>query len=203
MIAPLAGVLLAYLLGSVPFGYLVFRARRGEDIRRHGSGNIGATNVARTLGPLAGLATLLLDAGKGSLAVLVMRWLGAAPLWLALAAVAAILGHAFPVFLRFKGGKSVAVGLGVFTVLAPLAILPAIGTFLLVLVWSRYVSLASVIASLSFPLWAWALHAPRATVLGGLVCAALITAKHHENWRRLLAGTESRFQLRRVRDAGT
>jgi glycerol-3-phosphate acyltransferase PlsY len=202
MIPRLLGVVLAYLLGSVPFGYLLFRVRRGEDIRQHGSGNIGATNVARTLGPWAGLATLLLDAGKGSLAVGVIRLLGAAPAWWAAGAVAAILGHAFPIFLKFKGGKSVAVALGVFAVLAPLAILPAVGIFVLVLLSARYVSVASVVAALSFPLWAWAFDYPKATVVGGLVCAALITFKHHENWRRLLAGTESRFELGRAPDSG-
>ncbi|HEX9638786.1 MAG TPA: glycerol-3-phosphate 1-O-acyltransferase PlsY [Acidobacteriota bacterium] len=203
MITGITGVVLAYLLGSIPFGYLLFRVRRGEDIRRHGSGNIGATNVARTLGTGAGLITLLLDAGKGALAVVALRGLGSEPAWLAAGAVAALVGHAFPLFLRFRGGKSVAVALGVFSVLTPLAIVPALGVFVLVLLGARFVSLASVLASLSLPLWAWGLHYPPPIVIGGALCAALIVIKHHENWRRLLAGTEHRFELRRARGSGT
>jgi glycerol-3-phosphate acyltransferase PlsY len=194
----LLGVIGAYLMGAVPFGYLLFRAGRGQDIRRHGSGNIGATNVARTMGPVAGLVTLLLDVGKGALAVGVARRLGLQPAWLAAVGLAAIVGHAFPLFLGFRGGKSVAVALGVFALLAPRAAVSAVAVFLLVLGIGRYVSIASVSAALSFPLCAWLLGYGPEVVAAGAGAALLIAAKHHANWRRLLSGTEHRLELRRA-----
>jgi glycerol-3-phosphate acyltransferase PlsY len=213
-----------YLLGSIPFGYLLVRAVRGADIRQSGSGNIGATNVART-SPLLGIATLLLDAAKGFLAVVVaillsrgeiMRWVdtnspgysghpsAAFPpnvYWRCLiAALFAVLGHVFPVWLKFKGGKGVATALGSFAMLAPKAILVVVGIFLAVALIFRYVSLASVIAVTCFPLVAWLLHdyGQAAWGLGIMGLTSLvILLKHHENIRRLLAGTENRFQVRR------
>ena len=190
----------SYLLGSIPSGYLLVRALRGEDIRRSGSGNIGATNVSRT-SPGLGVATLLLDALKGLAAVAITRIFFPGSLRLAaLAALAAIVGHIFPVWLRFRGGKGVATGLGSFVMLAPKAILVLIGIFVAVVLAFRYVSLGSIVAVAIFPLVAWLLHGygQTPTVLGLMATASiLIVAKHHQNIRRLLAGTEPRLHLGR------
>ena len=193
-------VLGAYLLGAIPFGYLIYRARSGRDIRAEGSGNIGATNVMRRAGPAAGIATLLLDAAKGYVAVwLAARLTGGAPWVIAAAAVAALLGHTFPVYLRFRGGKGVATALGVFAALAPRSILLALVVFAITLAAFRYVSLGSIVASAAFPVLALLLDSPqRPVVLGAFVCAALIIVKHSSNIRRLLAGTENRLRLRRT-----
>ena len=193
----------AYLLGSIPTGYLLVRFFRQQDIRTFGSGNIGATNVMRSGGKGLGAATFLLDVLKGCCAV----WLGAllggllmpnAPVRSAegIAALAAVLGHMFPIWLRFRGGKGVATGFGVFLVAAPLAALAAISLFFLVLFLSRYVSVASILGAASFPVFAWLLvQGPRPVVFiaAQFAVALLIIAKHHQNIRRLLAGTESRF----------
>jgi glycerol-3-phosphate acyltransferase PlsY len=193
-------VLGAYLLGAIPFGYLVYRARSGRDIRAEGSGNIGATNVMRRAGPAAGIATLLLDAAKGYVAVwLAARLTGGAPRVIAAVAVAALLGHTFPVYLRFRGGKGVATGLGVFAALAPRSILLALVVFAITLAAFRYVSLSSIVASAAFPVLALLLDSPqRPVVLGAFACSALIIVKHSSNIRRLLAGTENRLRLRRT-----
>jgi glycerol-3-phosphate acyltransferase PlsY len=193
-------VLGAYLLGAIPFGYLIYRARSGRDIRSEGSGNIGATNVMRRAGPVAGIATLLLDAAKGYVAVWLAAWLsGGAPWVIGAAAVAALLGHTFPVYLRFRGGKGVATGLGVFAALAPRSILLALVVFAITLAAFRYVSLGSIAASAAFPVLALLLDSPqRPVVLGAFACSALIIAKHASNIRRLLAGTENRLRLRRT-----
>jgi glycerol-3-phosphate acyltransferase PlsY len=194
----------SYLLGSIPFGFLLVRIFRGADIRQSGSGNIGATNVART-SPGLGIITLLLDALKGFLAVVIARyWIapssGAPPIVLAgVAALFAVLGHIFPVWLKFRGGKGVATGLGSFVLLAPKAILLMVGVFVAVVLLFRYISLGSMVAVALFPLLAWLLdgysHSP---VLGFMAMVSiLIIAKHHRNIRRLVAGTENRFQLRR------
>jgi glycerol-3-phosphate acyltransferase PlsY len=190
----------SYFLGSIPFGYILVRALRGQDIRQSGSGNIGATNVSRT-SPALGVLTLLLDAFKGFAAV----WLARAmfphqEILLGVAALAAIVGHMFPVWLKFKGGKGVATGLGAFLLIAPKATLLMIGIFLLVAALFRYVSLASIVAVALFPLLAWTLSpypdAPQMPIFMALA-SLLILAKHHENIRRLLAGTEPRIQWRR------
>jgi len=193
-------VLGAYLLGAIPFGYLIYRARSGRDIRAEGSGNIGATNVMRRAGPAAGIATLLLDAAKGYVAVwLAARLTGGAPWVIAAAAVAALLGHTFPVYLRFRGGKGVATALGVFAALAPRSILLALVVFAVTLAAFRYVSLSSIVASAAFPVLALLLDSPqRPVVLGAFACSALIIVKHSSNIRRLLAGTENRLRLRRT-----
>ena len=193
-------VLGAYLLGAIPFGYLIYRARSGCDIRAEGSGNIGATNVMRRAGPVAGIATLLLDAAKGYVAVwLAARLSGGAPWVIAAAAVAALLGHTFPVYLRFRGGKGVATALGVFAALAPRSILLAVVVFAITLAAFRYVSLSSIVASAAFPVLALLLDSPqRPVVLGAFACSALIIVKHSSNIRRLLAGTEDRLRLRRT-----
>jgi glycerol-3-phosphate acyltransferase PlsY len=213
---------LSYLLGSIPFGYLLVRIFRGEDIRRSGSGNIGATNVSRS-SPALGVATLLLDALKGSVAVIagvvIVRsalvdwgtawrpgfvWSSApSPVaqGAAVAALFAILGHMFPVWLRFHGGKGVATGLGAFVVIAPKSVLAATGVFLLVVAIFRYVSLASIAAVSLLTIFAWALrdYAGSPVVLVSMAVASLlIVGKHHENIRRLMAGTENRIGSKRA-----
>jgi acyl phosphate:glycerol-3-phosphate acyltransferase len=197
-------VLLAYLLGSIPFGYLLVRARSGKDIRAMGSGNIGATNVARTSGWTIGVATLALDAAKGFFAVWLMGRLSTNIRFMMLAALAAIAGHIFPVWLRFSGGKGVATAAGAFLAICWPAVVAAVAVFLIVALFWRYVSLASVSAAASLPLLVYILyapgHAPPVTVSAGtLLAAALIILKHKENIRRLMAGTEPRFEMGRKR----
>src|SRR5580658_6171728 len=215
----------SYLLGSIPFGYLLVRIFRGEDVRQSGSGNIGATNVSRK-SPVLGVLTLLLDALKGSAAVLValllsrkefLSWSCANVPWypdhswttplspivetrVAIAALFAILGHMFPVWLKFRGGKGVATGLGSFVLITPKSILVMLAVFIVIFLAFRYVSLASILTVALFPLLARIVEPERTSgVLGFIaVACALIIAKHHENIRRLLAHTESRFQWRRA-----
>jgi glycerol-3-phosphate acyltransferase PlsY len=196
-------VVFAFLLGSVPVGYLLVRIFRKQDIRTVGSGNIGATNVLRSGGKGLGAATFILDVFKGYMAV----WLAAviAPMLLpgvphrnveALAALCAVLGHMFTPWLQFKGGKGVATGFGVFLYAAPLAALAAIALFALVFAISRYVSLGSILAAASFPVFAWfTVRGPKAPFFLAVQVAVslLIIVKHHQNVRRLLAGTEHRF----------
>lgn len=189
----------SYLLGSIPFGYILVRVLRGQDVRESGSGNIGATNVARS-SPGLGVLTLLLDAMKGLVAVAITRAIYPGQTTLAgLAALAAIVGHVFPVWLKFRGGKGVATGLGSFVMLAPKTVLMMVGIFLAVVAAFRYVSLGSIIAIGSLPFLAWALHDYQSTplMLGFMAAAAiLVVAKHHDNIHRLLRGAESRFQSR-------
>jgi len=196
---------LAYLLGSIPFGYLLVRFFRKEDIRAVGSGNIGATNVARSGGKGLGILTLLLDLGKGLLAVLLARHVAPGtpgfPSDLAVgAAVAAVIGHVFPVWLGFRGGKGVATALGVFLALTPKAALAAVAVFTLVVALSRIVSLASIVAAAVLPVFAVVLMPDRSPVyLGGVVfIALLVIVKHQANIQRLIAGTESRFGSKKV-----
>jgi acyl phosphate:glycerol-3-phosphate acyltransferase len=188
----------SYLLGSIPFGYLLVRAFRGEDVRRTGSGNIGATNVSRT-SPALGLVTLLLDALKGSTAVLLTHLLFPFSHTLpAYAALFAVLGHIFPIWLKFRGGKGVATATGSFLLLAPKAVLAIIGIFIAVVLLFRYISLGSIVAVILFPLLLWMFHSvPGAPVLIATIASVLILAKHSQNIRRLIAGTEPRFPLRR------
>jgi len=190
----------SYLLGSIPFGYILVRIFRREDVRRTGSGNIGATNVART-SPMLGVLTLTLDALKGLAAVLITRSLFPGQTMLqGTAALMAILGHMFPVWLRFRGGKGVATGLGSFVVLVPKTVLLMVGLFMALFLAFRYVSLASILTMAAFPLLAWLLGPYRdmPPMLGLMAVASLlIIAKHHGNLRRLLAHTEPRFQWRR------
>ncbi len=187
----------SYLLGSIPFGYLLVRIFTGEDVRTSGSGNIGATNVARK-SPVLGIVTLLLDAGKGLAAVLLARMLFGGPhpqLIMTVAAIFAILGHLFPVWLRFHGGKGVATSLGAFVLLTPKSILCMVVLFLIIAVAFRYVSLGSVVVAAAFPLLAWALREytdSRQLILITLVSAFVIW-KHRRNIGRLTNGTESKF----------
>jgi glycerol-3-phosphate acyltransferase PlsY len=191
---------ISYLLGSIPFGFILVRIFRGQDVRLTGSGNIGATNVARS-SPALGVLTLVLDALKGLAAVALTRaFLPGRNVLAGLAALLAIVGHMFPIWLKFRGGKGVATALGSFALLAPKPLLAAVGIFIAVVLISRRVSLGSILAVAFFPLLAWLLHdysdAPQ--VLGFMTIAALlIIARHHQNIHRLLAGTEPRFQWRR------
>jgi acyl phosphate:glycerol-3-phosphate acyltransferase len=196
-------IALAYLLGSIPVGYLLVRIFLKRDVRSVGSGNIGATNVLRSGGKGLGAATFLLDVLKGCSAVYCGGLLGVmlAPEaqlrnMQALAALFAVLGHVFPVWLGFKGGKGVATGFGVFLVAAPTAALAAIAVFALILLLTRYVSLASILGAASFPFFAWILvrgDRPPFFIAVQFAVSLIIIAKHHQNIRRLLAGTESRF----------
>jgi glycerol-3-phosphate acyltransferase PlsY len=196
----------SYLLGSIPFGYLLVRIFRGEDVRQSGSGNIGATNVSRK-SPVLGVLTLLLDALKGTAAVAVSYKLAdrmvPIPTYeqMALAALFAVIGHMFPVWLRFRGGKGVATALGSFALIAPKAVLVSVVIFIAVVAISRYVSLGSIIAVGAFPLIAWIIRQFDVSPVGLAmmsVASLLIIAKHHENIRRLLAGTESRIGAKRA-----
>ncbi|MDQ0285675.1 glycerol-3-phosphate acyltransferase PlsY [Desulfofundulus luciae] len=185
-------VVVSYLIGSIPAGYLLGRAR-GVDIRQHGSGNIGTTNVWRNLGPAAGAIALIGDTGKGFAAVLLGRHLGGHGLELA-CGLAVIAGHGWPVFLGFRGGKIIATGLGVFLGLTPAAALLALGLWLVVVAAFRYVSLGSIVAAVSMPLWMLLLRRPREYLAFALVVAVIAVYKHMPNIRRLLAGTESKIR---------
>lgn len=198
-------IVLAYLLGSIPFGYLIVKLSGGGDVRATGSGGTGATNVTRKAGKGAGLLTLLLDAAKGALAVVLARvWLTpnfGVNWWVAAVALAVIVGHCFPVWLRFRGGKGVATGLGVFLVLAPWAVATVAVVFLLVVWQTRYVSLGSIIAALLMPLCVGLVsYRARQTIslapLLTVACAgsALIIWLHRANIKRLLRGTENRLK---------
>ena len=199
-------VIASYLLGSIPVGYLLVRLFRKQDIRSVGSGNIGATNVLRSGGKGLGAATFALDVIKGAAAVALAALIapqmanGLAPRTVeALAAVVAVLGHMFPIWLRFRGGKGVATGFGVFLVAAPWAALAAITVFIIVLMLTRYVSLASILGAGSFPIFAYFLvhgDKPAFFIAAQIIVASLIILKHHANIRRLLTGTENRFGSR-------
>jgi glycerol-3-phosphate acyltransferase PlsY len=191
----------AYLLGSIPFGLLLTKLFGGGDVRKAGSGNIGATNVARVAGPLAGILTLILDTAKGAAAVwLAARVTNDSATWMIIAAFAVLLGHCFPVWLKFKGGKGVATALGVFLALSPLAAVSALLLFILSVVYWRYVSLGSVAAAAAMPLliyFLWAPgHAPPIIIdVGTLAIALLVIYKHDGNLQRLVDGTEPRFSF--------
>lgn len=199
-------VAVAYLLGSIPFGYLLIKYvfTSGEDVRQIGSGGIGATNVTRRAGRTAGLITYFFDVAKGVAAVMLMRLVaGDDYFWIGAAAVAAIVGHIFPIFLGFRGGKGVATGVGVYLALAPYSVLTTLVLWALIVYFSRYVSLGSIIATAAVPLWTllyYGLLQPsphlKALVIIGIVGCALIVAKHHENINRLVRGTENKIGAR-------
>jgi len=194
----LAGALAAYLLGAIPVGYLVARAFGIVDVRSHGSGNIGAANVLRTAGRLPGLLTLAGDIAKGYLAVVAGTAVGGGGAAAsAVAAVVAIVGNCWSVYLRFRGGKGVATGLGAFLYVAPWATAPAALVWLVTAITFRYVSLASLMAALCVPIGALALGYPRESVAACAVAAAIVVYRHRDNVGRLLAGTERRLGERR------
>jgi len=186
---------IAYLLGAIPFGYVLVRWTTGADVRAAGSGNIGATNVLRTTGRAAGIATLLLDIGKGYLAVWVAGRLSSHDAAaMSVAALAVMAGHAYPVFLKFKGGKAVASFVGAFLCLSPLALAAVLVVFVIVVGWTRYISMGSMVAAAAFPLAVWLVGKPEPTVVAAAVIAgAFIIYKHSSNLRRLGAGTEHVF----------
>jgi acyl phosphate:glycerol-3-phosphate acyltransferase len=193
-----AVTLCAYLIGGVPFGYWFVLFSAGKDIRTIGSGNIGATNVQRTVGSTAGFIVLLLDILKGFFAV----WLAAAltqadPLALALSAVAVMLGHCYPVFLRFKGGKAVACFVGAFIYLAPFALVITLAIFVVVVWLSKHISLGSIIGALVFPFVVWlTMHPPAPILAASIAGALLIVYRHKANISRLRSGTENVFSLK-------
>jgi len=193
MIGPLT-TLIAYLLGSIPFGYLIVRWQRGVDVRATGSGSIGATNVMRNLGILGFVATFILDAGKGLLAVLLASSLTVGnPTWVAAAACAAVLGHCYPVWLKFHGGKGVATGVGVFIAIAPLQVVLVLVIFAVTVAIWRYVSLGSIVATAAFPVLVYLMKRPPIqVVLGAAGAAVIIVARHRANIARLIKGTESK-----------
>ena len=197
MIPGAAAVVIAYLIGGVPFGWILYRLVKGKDIRSVGSGNIGATNVGRAAGSGIGAATLILDAAKGAAAVSLGVAATGEPVWGAAAGVGAVLGHCFPVYLGFRGGKGVATGCGAFLLLSPpasyTAMMIALGTFGAALALTRMVSVGSMIGAIAFPLAARALGAPLDVALWSAAASALIILRHHGNLRRILKGEERRI----------
>jgi acyl phosphate:glycerol-3-phosphate acyltransferase len=191
----------SYLVGTIPFGYLLVRIFRGEDVRVGGSGNIGATNVAR-VSPLLGLTTLILDAGKGFAAVVLGRTLSGGEhqeLVMTVAALCAVLGHVFPVWLKFRGGKGVATSLGSFALIAPKSVVCMVGLFLLIVAATRYVSMGSVVAAAGFPVLSSVFHEYVEPVQLILIALAslLVLWKHRQNITRVVAGTESKLGAKR------
>jgi len=185
---------LAYVFGSIPFGVLVARLKN-VDLRQQGSGNIGATNVARTLGKTAGLLTLVGDGGKGFLSGWVAGHLLDQPWEIAIAGLLAYCGHVSSIFLKFKGGKGVATGLGVFLYLMPLPAASGFVVFVVTLVTTKYVSLSSLLAAVCLPLFGILFDTPQPAIIISLVMAAITFYKHRENIERLRAGTESKFHV--------
>lgn len=207
-------VLSAYVIGSIPFSFLVVKMVAGKDVREHGSRNVGATNVARTAGRAPGIVALLLDIAKGYGAVLLARWIVTLPgwpfdaglqpwqsreMWIALAALLSVLGHVYPVWLRFRGGKGVATAAGVFLALDPLVIAAGMIVFVIVLLAFRFVSLASILAAASIPVFFRFLvtDAPFWRIVASIAIALIVIARHHSNVARLANGTERRLGEKR------
>jgi acyl phosphate:glycerol-3-phosphate acyltransferase len=188
--------LFGYLLGSVPFAYLLTRRHSGLDLRRAGSGNVGAANVLRTAGVRMGLGAMALDVAKGAATVLLAQGLGAGPGASAAAGLAAITGHVYPIWLGFRGGKGVATTCGVFAILAPLATAIAGAVFVAAVWWSRYISVGSVTGSVMLAPLAYVTHAPQDVVIAAAVAAAIIVERHRGNVSRLVAGVERRIGQR-------
>jgi glycerol-3-phosphate acyltransferase PlsY len=206
MLPKIIFVVVAYVLGAIPFGYLLIKYvfTSGEDVRQIGSGGIGATNVTRRAGVKAGLLTYFFDVAKGVAAVMLMRLVADDDyVWIGAGAVAAIAGHIFPIFLGFRGGKGVATGVGVYLALAPYAVLATLVLWALIVYFTRYVSLGSIIATAAVPLWTllfygWLEPSPhlKALLIIAVAGCALIVAKHHENINRLIHGTENKIGKR-------
>jgi glycerol-3-phosphate acyltransferase PlsY len=199
MMGPLA-VVLAYVIGGIPFGLLVCRALTGTDVRDGGSGNIGATNVLRTAGRAAGVLTLILDGIKGWIAVWLASLLtGASVFWMSFAALTVLLGHAFSIFLKFKGGKAVATFVGAFAYLTPLPLLAVLLLFAGLVAWTKYLSLGSVVAAGLFPFACWMiLHPDWPLLAAALGAAVVIIYRHRANIARIRAGEERVFEFRRT-----
>ncbi len=194
MALPIITIVCAYFLGSIPTGLLLAKAFGGVDIRSTGSGNIGATNVYRTLGRKVGIMTLVGDCLKGLVPVLVAKSLDFPDAWVAAVGLAAFLGHVYTIFLGFKGGKGVATALGVFLGLSPLSVLAALVVFVLVLLKWRYVSLGSIVAAAAMPVFVAVLDTRILVVAVTSVISCIVIHRHRENIRRLQAGTESKFK---------
>jgi acyl phosphate:glycerol-3-phosphate acyltransferase len=194
----LVAAVIAYLIGGIPFGYLLVRAKTGEDVRSKGSGNIGATNVLRTTGRVAAVATLVLDIAKGCVAVwLAGKLANESPAAMSLAALAVMAGHAYPVFLKFRGGKAVASFIGAFLVLTPVPLLAALVLFVIVVAATRHISLGSIVAAGSLPLAVYLIqHPPAPVLLASLVAGAFVIYRHSTNIQRLRAGTEHVFRFK-------
>ncbi|MBV8817560.1 MAG: glycerol-3-phosphate 1-O-acyltransferase PlsY, partial [Acidobacteriaceae bacterium] len=192
-------LVIAYLIGSIPFGYLLVKWKTGRDVRSMGSGNIGATNVVRTTGWGIGVATLLLDIAKGFVAVFLMARFGElSPFWTSAAALAVIAGHAFPVFLRFRGGKAVASFIGAFLYLTPLPLFATLLVFVVGVAVSKHISLGSVLAAGTFPLAVFLiLHPEWPIMIASIITAAFIVYRHRENIQRIRQERESVFTLGR------
>jgi glycerol-3-phosphate acyltransferase PlsY len=194
-------------LGSIPFGLILANIFGSGDVRNEGSGNIGATNVARVAGPLAGILTLILDGAKGAAAVLLAeRYSNGSAMWMIIAGLAALIGHCFPIWLKFKGGKGVATAAGVYLALSPLAFLAGLILFILVVAFWRYVSLGSISAAAAMPMllyFLWAPHhaPPPMITFGALAVAMLIVYKHDANLQRLVNGQEPKFSFSKKKDA--
>ena len=190
-------MILAYLIGGIPFGLIIVKLKTGADVREAGSGNIGATNVLRTTGLAAGILTLVLDAAKAWLAVwLTDRLSGGGELWMSFAALAALLGHAWPIWIRFQGGKSVASFVGAYAYLAPVPLLAVVLLFIFVVAWTRYLSLGSVIAAGLFPVACWMiLHPAWPVLLSAAGAAVVIVERHRGNISRIRAGNERIFSF--------
>jgi acyl phosphate:glycerol-3-phosphate acyltransferase len=192
---------IAYLLGSIPFGLLIVKAQGGPDIREIGSGNIGAANVTRHAGKFAGILTLVCDAGKGYLAVWLAAHFSKGNIrWMMVAAVCAVVGHMFPIWLNFKGGKGVATGLGVFLPIAWQAVAAGVVLWLLVVIFWRYSSLGSISAAVALPLFVYLLYAPghappEFVTLGTVMISVLVLVKHRPNIARLVAGEEAHLNF--------
>jgi glycerol-3-phosphate acyltransferase PlsY len=187
----------AYLIGAIPFGYLIVRLKSGRDVRTMGSGNIGATNVLRTTGRGVGVLTLLLDIAKGAFAVWIAdRALGGSVFWMSLTALAVMAGHAFPVFLKFRGGKAVASFVGAFLYLTPLPLVATLLVFIFTVAISKYISLGSVMAAASFPLAVYLIeHPPAVVVISGAIAGAFIVWRHRANIARIRGGNEHVFSF--------
>jgi glycerol-3-phosphate acyltransferase PlsY len=196
----LLAIVLAYLIGGIPFGLIIVKLTTGRDVRDSGSGNIGATNVLRTTGPVAGVLTLVLDAAKAWVAVwLAGRLTGGNETWMAFAGLAVLLGHAFPVWLGFKGGKAVASFIGAFLYLAPQPLAAVLLIFVVVVAATRYLSLGSVIAAGLFPIACWMiLHPDWPLLAAALAAAVLIVSRHRSNIERIRTGTENVFRFGRT-----
>ena len=194
---PLMVVLIAYCLGAIPFGYLLVKFKTGTDVRTAGSGNIGATNVMRTTGRGAGILTLILDIAKGYAAVWIAARLTEGDiLWMSVAAVTVMLGHAYPVFLGFKGGKAVASVVGAFLCLTPWALAVEIFIFVVIVVMTRHISMGSIVAAATLPLAVFMVaRAPVAAVIAALIAGAFVIYRHSSNITRLRLGTESVFKF--------